>query len=345
MLRVRDRAGGIGRRPTPGALANIMAMDHDAAEQMHPPARGHDRCRPAASPPAGACWNSPRSTSPAYRWRWSGKTPAIIATQRRPGRSHRRHRRIQDHALRQLHGGRTGLCAPVPARRGVAAPAHRMAARLVTAAPTPAAWAPGQRPPPARASTRWCNGAIADGARLECGGVLPDGPGFFYPAPHCLKRHAPDSEIVQQETFGPVLCVALRRFRRRARHASDHQYGLASVLYSNDYREVMLAGQRDRSRRAVHQPHPGRPYQGYHAGWKRSGLGGDDAQARHAESTQTRFGGDALLSSSILCGTDRATRSGRALSPTFCLMSGCLALSRKVDTFNLQVQAVGAPQH
>lgn len=84
--------------------------------------------------------------------------------------------------------------------------------------------------------------AVADGATLECGGTLPDGKGFFYP-PTLLSGLRQDAEVVQQETFGPVLCVLpYDDFDDALAMASDHQYGLASVLYSNDYREVMQAG-------------------------------------------------------------------------------------------------------
>ena len=34
---------------------------------------------------------------------------------------------------------------------------------------------------------------------------------------------------------------------------------------------------------------PADPYQGYHAGWKRSGLGGDDGKHGMLEFTQTRL--------------------------------------------------------
>ncbi|MCB2000175.1 MAG: aldehyde dehydrogenase family protein, partial [Rhodoferax sp.] len=131
--------------------------------------------------------------------------------------------------------------------------------------------------------------AVADGATLECGGTLPDGKGFFYP-PTLLSGLRQDAEVVQQETFGPVLCVLpYDDFDDALAMASDHQYGLASVLYSNDYREVMQAGNEIEAGELYINRTPADPYQGYHAGWKRSGLGGDDGKHGMLEFTQTRL--------------------------------------------------------
>ena len=131
--------------------------------------------------------------------------------------------------------------------------------------------------------------AVAAGAKLECGGVLPEGPGYFYP-PTLLSGLRQDAEVVQQETFGPVLCVLpYDSFDDALALASDHQYGLASVLYSNDYREVLLAGNEIEAGELYINRTPADPYQGYHAGWKRSGLGGDDGKHGMLEFTQTRL--------------------------------------------------------
>lgn len=131
--------------------------------------------------------------------------------------------------------------------------------------------------------------AVADGAKLECGGVMPQGPGYFYP-PTLLSGLRQHAEVVQQETFGPVLCVLpYDTFDDALALASDHQYGLASVLFSNDYREVMLASNEIEAGELYINRTPADPYQGYHAGWKRSGLGGDDGKHGMLEFTQTRL--------------------------------------------------------
>ncbi len=131
--------------------------------------------------------------------------------------------------------------------------------------------------------------AVQDGARLECGGVMPHGHGFFYP-PTLLTQVRQQSEIVQEEVFGPVLCVLpYDTFDEALVMASDHQFGLASVLYTENYRHVMQAGNEIEAGELYINRTPADPYQGYHAGWKRSGLGGDDGKHGMLEFTQTRL--------------------------------------------------------
>lgn len=131
--------------------------------------------------------------------------------------------------------------------------------------------------------------AVAQGAVLETGGVMPQGPGHFYP-PTLLSACRQDMEIVQEEIFGPVLPVLkYRDIDEALALANDHQFGLASVLYTENYRTAMkVAGAIQAGELYVNRT-PADPYQGYHAGWKRSGLGGDDGKHGMLEFTQTRL--------------------------------------------------------
>lgn len=131
--------------------------------------------------------------------------------------------------------------------------------------------------------------AVAEGAKLEAGGVMPDGDGFFYP-PTLLSGCRQDMEIVREEVFGPVLTV-LRydNFDQALALANDHQYGLTSVLLTENYRNIMRASDCIESGELYVNRFPGDPYQGFHAGWKRSGLGGDDGKHGMLEFTQTRL--------------------------------------------------------
>ena len=131
--------------------------------------------------------------------------------------------------------------------------------------------------------------ARAEGAQLLCGGVMPDGPGYFYP-PTLLTQVRQDMAIVQEEVFGPVLCVLpYTDIEHALALANDHQFGLASVLYTEDYRSVMKASNEIEAGELYINRTPADPYQGYHAGWKRSGLGGDDGKHGMLEFTQTRL--------------------------------------------------------
>jgi lactaldehyde dehydrogenase / glycolaldehyde dehydrogenase len=131
--------------------------------------------------------------------------------------------------------------------------------------------------------------AVADGARIECGGQMPEGPGCFYP-PTLLSGVRQDMEVVREEVFGPVLCVLpCNDMAHALALANDHQFGLASVLYTNDYREIMRFSNAIEAGELYINRTPADPYQGYHAGWKRSGLGGDDGKHGMLEFTQTRL--------------------------------------------------------
>ncbi|SCK24753.1 aldehyde dehydrogenase [Vogesella sp. LIG4] len=131
--------------------------------------------------------------------------------------------------------------------------------------------------------------AVDDGATLEAGGFIPEGPGFFYP-PTLLTGCRQDMEIVQEEIFGPVLCVLrYQDIDEALRLANDHQFGLSSVLYTESYRTAMLVANNIEAGELYVNRTPADPYQGYHAGWKRSGLGGDDGKHGMLEFTQTRL--------------------------------------------------------
>lgn len=131
--------------------------------------------------------------------------------------------------------------------------------------------------------------AVAAGARVVLGGTIPQGRGFFY-APTLLVRCRQEMEIVQEETFGPVLCVMdYRTIEEAIALANDHQFGLASVLYTESHRVAMQAMNSIEAGELYINRTPADPYQGYHAGWKRSGLGGDDGKHGMLEFTQTRL--------------------------------------------------------
>ncbi|QLF68641.1 aldehyde dehydrogenase [Peteryoungia desertarenae] len=131
--------------------------------------------------------------------------------------------------------------------------------------------------------------AMAEGANLETGGFVPQGAGYFYP-PTLLSGCRHDMEIVREEVFGPVLPVIIYDdFDAALAMASDHQFGLASVVFTENYRKVMKAANEIEAGELYINRFPADPYQGYHAGWKRSGLGGDDGKHGMLEFTQTRL--------------------------------------------------------
>lgn len=131
--------------------------------------------------------------------------------------------------------------------------------------------------------------AVAEGARVLTGGVLPDTAGYFYPAT-LLVDCRQDMEIIREEIFGPVLpVVSYDTLDEALAMANDHQYGLSSVLYTENYRTAMRVANEIEAGELYVNRTPADPYQGFHAGWKRSGLGGDDGKHGMLEFTQTRL--------------------------------------------------------
>ena len=131
--------------------------------------------------------------------------------------------------------------------------------------------------------------AQEQGARLLTGGHLLPGPGFFYP-PTLLADCRQDMEIIREEVFGPVLAVMPCADMDHALElANDHQFGLSAVLYTQDHRIVQRFSREIEAGELYVNRTPADPYQGYHAGWKRSGLGGDDGKHGMLQFTQTRL--------------------------------------------------------
>jgi acyl-CoA reductase-like NAD-dependent aldehyde dehydrogenase len=70
--------------------------------------------------------------------------------------------------------------------------------------------------------------AIDAGAKLMRGGVLPVGPGFFYP-PTVLLDPPPDCRLMKEETAGPVIpIVVVESLERAILLANDSDYALSA---------------------------------------------------------------------------------------------------------------------
>ncbi|MFQ3622100.1 MAG: aldehyde dehydrogenase family protein, partial [Acetobacteraceae bacterium] len=79
--------------------------------------------------------------------------------------------------------------------------------------------------------------ALASGARLAGGGGAPPGlpAGGFWLAPTLLSGVAPETEIAQEEVFGPVLAAMPFADEAEAvRLANATRFGLAGAVWSRD---------------------------------------------------------------------------------------------------------------
>lgn len=72
--------------------------------------------------------------------------------------------------------------------------------------------------------------AVTRGARLLCGGMIPSGPGAFYP-PTVLVDCTDDMPVMREETFGPVAPVmVVDSFDEALVRACRSPYGLAATV-------------------------------------------------------------------------------------------------------------------
>lgn len=84
--------------------------------------------------------------------------------------------------------------------------------------------------------------SVKNGAKIRCGGELPDGDGAYYPAT-VLTDVAPGQPAYDDELFGPVASVIRAKDDEDAmRIANDSRYGLGGGIFSaNEERAIELA--------------------------------------------------------------------------------------------------------
>lgn len=86
--------------------------------------------------------------------------------------------------------------------------------------------------------------AIAGGAKLLRGGIVPPGPGFFYP-PTVVFGPPADCRLMREETLGPVIpVVAVESLERAILLANDCEYALTASGWtkSSENAERMMVG-------------------------------------------------------------------------------------------------------
>ncbi|WP_417408762.1 NAD-dependent succinate-semialdehyde dehydrogenase [Hoeflea sp.] len=131
--------------------------------------------------------------------------------------------------------------------------------------------------------------AVAKGAKLELGGTLPNGKGYFYP-PTVLSNVPETADCVKDEIFGPV--AAIQSFTDEddvVRRANDTEYGLVAYVFSENMKRAMQVCERleygmvGLNRGLVSDP--AAPF----GGVKQSGLGREGGHEGMLEFMETQY--------------------------------------------------------
>ena len=120
--------------------------------------------------------------------------------------------------------------------------------------------------------------AVAQGAKVLVGGHRVGDKGYFFEAT-LLDNCRQDMDIIHEETFGPVLpIIEFSDIDQVIEWCNDCEYGLESSVFTNDINTAA---------RMVRELEFGETYinrfhfeaiQGFHAGVKKSGIGGADGK-------------------------------------------------------------------
>ena len=124
--------------------------------------------------------------------------------------------------------------------------------------------------------------AIEEGASVVTGGGRPDGDGFaagYWQAPTVLRDVRPDMSVMRDETFAPVTPIlGIDSLEEALSVANDSRYGLSAYLFSRDYPTVMRTVDELQFGEIYINRTLGESIHAHHAGFKESGIGGEDGK-------------------------------------------------------------------
>ena len=130
--------------------------------------------------------------------------------------------------------------------------------------------------------------AKQSGAEVLCGGKKADIDAGYFFEPTILGGCTQDSEVVQQEVFGPVLPVlTFSDLDEAINLANDCEYGLTSSIYTASIGQAFEAINRLKFGETYVNRENFEAMQGFHAGWRKSGIGGADGKHGLYEYLQT----------------------------------------------------------
>ena len=129
--------------------------------------------------------------------------------------------------------------------------------------------------------------AIAQGATVLCGGNRIGTKGYFF-EPTLLDNATQEMDIIREETFGPVLpVVEYNDIDQAIAWANDCEYGLTSSLYTQNLDNAFQVMRALKFGETYINRENFEAMQGFHAGWRKSGIGGADGKHGLEEYLQT----------------------------------------------------------
>lgn len=124
--------------------------------------------------------------------------------------------------------------------------------------------------------------ARREGASVLTGGGRPEGEAFasgYWFAPTVLRDVTPAMSVMIEETFGPVTPIlGIDSIEEALDVANASRYGLSAYLFSRDYPTVMkTVNELDFGEIYINRT-LGESIHAHHAGYKESGIGGEDGK-------------------------------------------------------------------
>ncbi|WP_277815804.1 MULTISPECIES: aldehyde dehydrogenase [Paenibacillus] len=130
--------------------------------------------------------------------------------------------------------------------------------------------------------------AVEEGAKVLLGGKKVEGTGSFF-EPTVIADATNKMEIVQEEIFGPVIpIVTFATLDEAIELANDSEFGLTSSLYTQNLNVAMKVIKRLKYGETYINRENFEAMQGFHAGWRKSGIGGADGKHGLNEYLQTQ---------------------------------------------------------
>jgi lactaldehyde dehydrogenase/glycolaldehyde dehydrogenase len=131
--------------------------------------------------------------------------------------------------------------------------------------------------------------AKAAGVETLLGGNrAPVGKGYFF-EPTVLLSRSNDTEVMRQEIFGPVLPIhVVDSMEEAIAKANDSEYGLTSSIYTQNLNKAMQAVRDLQFGETYVNRENFEAMQGFHAGRRKSGIGGADGKHGLYENMETQ---------------------------------------------------------